>query len=1134
MNILFPDYTLQISAPDQFAHPEDTLGYPGHTWHGAAILWHETLNHMVTSIGNVHDRFTSVKVTSEEQNILLISAYLPTSGKDNEFMECLGELAAFIDDNSESGTTILIGLDSNCSDKSTKRRSTNLDQFCEDHDLIKVMAPGPTFHHANGVYTSNIDYFLISQPSPVTISEVSLQCTQDHPQNLSSHDPILATLSMPILVQPHKQSKYKHTYTEFKQTRVIWPQVQSPEYQSLAEKALLDCERYFPTSEFLPLKCQLYSDLLVKAAELSLDTKPSQVKAKPRPAPQVHHAWKHFRKYFNIWKKEGKPRDPNLTCYRHYKESRAIFQQVRRHQDNLKTVRMNNLMMHTNSWDKNKYYSMIRTMRGQSKKHKLQELHTPAGVYYGQDILEGFAKDAELLAEFVGESKEYDNDFYRLCILDNHFIFSFKDETDMKLPEMKIEDLDKIIDKEMKNGKACDIYKLTAEHLKHCGTGAKHVILRLINSILDQIYFLSCPQIKTGLGIAAHKGKKKTLTLSSSYRRITVTPQLGSIIDRFLDPVAEKVFRRVQSSEQYGFTEGISYLAAAVLRGECQRYALDTKQTCFGISFDGKAAFPSVDRDIQLRELYSCGESGDLLRYSKNTYENTVCRMKQDGHLSREIREWKGSRQGHKRASGHFKSYVNPCLVTADSSGLGFYIGTICVSAVCVADDTYILSGDPRKLQGLIDIIGHYGRRYRIIFNADKTKVTITGSKHDIKYYEDIKIWSLYGETLTVAENNDHLGLIVSGTDEEIKNVDKNIKAARNTLFGFLGNIFSYRCKLSVSLQYNTWQVYVKPVLCTGLSALPVRPTVVATLRSFHHKILRSILKLSPYSPVAPLYFLLGELPIEASLHLGVLALFWNIWSNPETKAFEVVQYLLKMADSSSLTWSAHVRLLFQMYQLPDPLALLRTSPWPKQRWKDHTKVAVTSYHESALRQQAAQNTKLQFLNIQTIGLSARPHPVVAWAVTTQDVVTIRPHIKLLSGDYLCYSQLAHDRGTDPHCRLCQNFAPLTDPTQTPAEDTVHLITQCKATRDTRDRHLPDLLNTVADHHPTNILLSNPSHFQLTQFILDCTSLNLPNDMRIAANHPGFIRITMHCSKLIFAIHNDRSKQLKTLKCITK
>ena len=178
--------------------------------------------------------------------------------------------------------------------------------------------------------------------------------------------------------------------------------------------------------------------------------------------------------------------------------------------------------------------------------------------------------------------------------------------------------------------------------------------------------------------------------------------------------------------------------------------------------------------------------------------------------------------------------------------------------------------------------------------------------------------------------------------------MDKNVSAARNTLFGFLGNSFSFKCKLSVSLQYHTWLVYIKPVLCSGLSALPVRPPIVSgAIRPFHHKVLRGILKLSPYSPVAPLYFLLGELPIEATLHLGVLALFWNIWANPKTKAFEVLQYLLKMYNSSSLTWSAHARLLFQQYNLPDPLSLLSTPAWPKQRWKDHTQAAVSSYHET-------------------------------------------------------------------------------------------------------------------------------------------------------------------------------------------
>ena len=79
---------------------------------------------------------------------------------------------------------------------------------------------------------------------------------------------------------------------------------------------------------------------------------------------------------------------------------------------------------------------------------------------------------------------------------------------------------------------------------------------------------------------------------------------------------------------------------------------------------------------------------------------------------------------------------------------------------------------------------------------VDKTKVTFTGSKHDMQYYKDLSLWTLNSEKLSVEENNEHLGLIVSGIDEESKNVDKNLKSARGSLFSLLGNIFSYRCKL--------------------------------------------------------------------------------------------------------------------------------------------------------------------------------------------------------------------------------------------------------------------------------------------------------------------------------------------------
>ena len=175
----------------------------------------------------------------------------------------------------------------------------------------------------------------------------------------------------------------------------------------------------------------------------------------------------------------------------------------------------------------------------------------------------------------------------------------------------------------------------------------------------------------------------------------------------------------------------------------------------------------------------------------------------------------------------------------------------------------------------------------------------------------------------------------MSGLDKESKNID----SARQTLFSLLGNIFSYKCKVLL----HVWSIYVNPALRSGLAALPIRPQIMNTVTSFHYKILRGILKFSPVSPIPPLHFLLGELPIEAVLHMDVLTLFWNIWSKPQTKIYEILKYLLMTSDSSFLTWSAHLRLLFELYRLPDPLTLLNSHLWTKERWKAVAKSAVTT-----------------------------------------------------------------------------------------------------------------------------------------------------------------------------------------------
>ena len=199
----------------------------------------------------------------------------------------------------------------------------------------------------------------------------------------------------------------------------------------------------------------------------------------------------------------------------------------------------------------------------------------------------------------------------------------------------------------------------------------------------------------------------------------------------------------------------------------------------------------------------------------------------------------------------------------------------------------------------------------------------------------DIKMWSLYDDAIEVTVDNDHLGLIVSGQDEEIKNVDANTQQCRSSLFAMLGSAFAYRSKVSPKTQIHLWRTYCKPVLQSGLASLPIRPAQSQTLTAFHHKVLRGFLKLSSSSPIPALYFLLGELPVVATMHLDVLSLFHNVWANPDSTVFEMTKYILKMSDSQSVTWAAHVRTLCLIYELPDPLSLLQNEDaWSKTAWK--------------------------------------------------------------------------------------------------------------------------------------------------------------------------------------------------------
>ena len=226
------------------------------------------------------------------------------------------------------------------------------------------------------------------------------------------------------------------------------------------------------------------------------------------------------------------------------------------------------------------------------------------------------------------------------------------------------------------------------------------------------------------------------------------------------------------------------------------------------------------------------------------------------------------------------------------------------------------------------------------------------------------------------------------------------------------------------------------------------------------------------------------------------------------------------MCSEASVTWCNHVQLLYKKYSLPSPLQLLQQPPCKQGDWKCLVKTRVTAWFERDLRLRASCNSKMSYLNVLLSGLSGKPHPALCGINTTQDCKKLRVHLKFLSGDFLTlYRRHKDNPSLDPSCRLC------------PArQETIeHILAVCPALADTRQRLYPELMNTVLQvQQSCNILVSSPPDI-LTQFVLDCTSINLTEEFRVPSHNPLVQNIFTISRDWCYALSNARSKLLQDL-----
>ena len=178
-------------------------------------------------------------------------------------------------------------------------------------------------------------------------------------------------------------------------------------------------------------------------------------------------------------------------------------------------------------------------------------------------------------------------------------------------------------------------------------------------------------------------------------------------------------------------------------------------------------------------------------------------------------------------------------------------------------------------------------------------------------------------------------------------------------------------------------------------------------LEVFHRKCLKSFLKLSKTAPTPSIHFLLGDLPMEGKIHRDIFGLFYSVWTNPDTKIFSIIKYLLETLCENSCTWAIYLRQISAMYGLEDPLDCLMRDPPPIETYKEHILTKITSFHERELREKALNEekneiNKMKYFNVSLLGLRGRLHPSMSLNQRVTISHAVLPALFQLSRDF-CY-----------------------------------------------------------------------------------------------------------------------------------
>ena len=1094
---------------------------------GTMILWRRILNQDVTVLPTKTASFLALRYHPfGSQGSVHIALYLPTSGKEYEFVRDITALGNFVEEVIEANPTDLIYIrgDSNVN-KNHSTRVKMLNNFLHEQNLFRIPINHTTYHHflGDGLYDSNIDVILQTDDENDREEVLKLYCNKKYPIINSHHDVIISVARIPVKNMKVPVVESTAPVVANNRKKIIWNPEDIPSYQMAISDNLKNLRRRWmnPDSKTsISILLELTSLILSSCASStnhSIDlSKPKQIKSVKIPKA-IRKSNRNLMKKMSIMNNlntnnpiEAAAR--KLDIKKAKISHRHLVRKIQNDRNISRDVEVYQLLSANPSSIYKKIKARRKALTGDISTLKVGDIE-----YVGENVKDGFYQSIKTLKTNNEASKPPNLNWAGVNIEEDYRNILDICKHKVDLPSISMADSTRIL-KKMKTT-VNDFYNITTLHYINAGKhGIEHFNF-LLNCIISDVNNASVEELNTIYALLLHKGHGKQKTVASSYRTISSCPLLSKALDIYIREVHEEKWKAKEAKTQYQGEGSNSELAALLLTEVVQFSLYQLREPIYILFLDAKSAFDVVKPKILIRNMYLAGMDGNSTTFINNRLLNRHTFLEWNRHIMGPIRDEFGLEQGGVNSGDYYKLYNNDLLSSTQLSEQGVNLGyKRVISSIGLADDTALVANSLACLANILEVALAYCKKFEVSLCAGKTKllrITGTKTKQNLELYNPIKV---SGQSIEFTNYAEHVGIIRS-VDGNLPNLLDRLAAHTRALNATLSAGAARRHRANPLVGLRIEKIYACPVLMSGLGSLVLLESEIMTLDQHYKETCQNLQKLLPKTPRSVVYFLAGSLPARAILHMKQLCLLGMIARLKEDPLHGHACSVLSESKPSSRSWFWQLRDICLMYNLPHPLTILANPPTAKD-YKKQVRSHVVDYWERKLRQEALNLPSLLFFHPHYMSLTCS-HPI--WSTVGSNPYEVTKAIqqaRLLSGRYRteCLSRHWQDN-PQGYCLVpgCSDNV----------ETVQHILLECEAYNQNRDR-LSKLWLSNKNPIIKNIIsetLSSSREYQV-QFILDCSVL--PAVISASQQYGSCILDTLFylTRTWCYSIHRSRMKLL--------